>query len=324
MAPPLTEAQRKGFFMTVAEKKAPAVESGGSVASLAPASVLGALYVIAAFFLVYHGIYYVWETYLGGGAEAGLLEKSLLLILTVGGIAAAALLYLRVVRSQHGVKAGVAFTLIYLFISFWIVYLVCRVVEAWITNTPVVGAVVAAVTAGFLLFYGWSRLQRESAQNWLRDVEDHGWFSPTTYKKGQGLKMRRGTMLGILLIVVSGLWVYSWKGGLVGGATWAINVPFLDPRDWELVLLRSPRIVGPLLILGLAVWFSYRLINYPRFADFLIATEAEMNKVSWASRKKLVQDTIVVLVTVILMAAFLFAVDMLWSVILRWIDVIKF
>ena len=32
--------------------------------------------------------------------------------------------------------------------------------------------------------------------------------------------------------------------------------------------------------------------------DFLIATEAEMNKVSWTTRKRLVKDTIVVLVTV--------------------------
>ena len=50
----------------------------------------------------------------------------------------------------------------------------------------------------------------------------------------------------------------------------------------------------------------------PTFADFLIATEAEMNKVSWTNRKRLVQDTVVVLVTVFLFTMFLFVVDILW------------
>ena len=59
-------------------------------------------------------------------------------------------------------------------------------------------------------------------------------------------------------------------------------------------------------------------MNYPAFADFLIATEAEMNKVSWTTRKKLVQDTIVVLVTLFLMTVFLLAVDILWIKILTW------
>ena len=53
-------------------------------------------------------------------------------------------------------------------------------------------------------------------------------------------------------------------------------------------------------------------MNVPTFADFLIATEAEMNKVSWTTRKRLMQDTIVVLVTVFLFTMFLFVVDIIW------------
>ena len=34
-----------------------------------------------------------------------------------------------------------------------------------------------------------------------------------------------------------------------------------------------------LLMAGL--WIGYRVVNLPSFADFLIAVEAEMNKVSW-------------------------------------------
>jgi len=45
----------------------------------------------------------------------------------------------------------------------------------------------------------------------------------------------------------------------------------------------------------------------------LIATEAEMNKVSWSTRRRLYQDTIVVLVTLAIMTLFLFVVDMFWG-----------
>jgi len=63
---------------------------------------------------------------------------------------------------------------------------------------------------------------------------------------------------------------------------------------------------------------AWRVVNWPVFADFLIATEAELNKVSWTTRKRLVQDTIVVLMTLVLMAVFLFVVDVAWGRILSW------
>ena len=40
-------------------------------------------------------------------------------------------------------------------------------------------------------------------------------------------------------------------------------------------------------IIGL--WAGYRMVNWPVFADFLIAVEAEMNKVSWPSWNELVR-----------------------------------
>ena len=61
------------------------------------------------------------------------------------------------------------------------------------------------------------------------------------------------------------------------------------------------------------MWLAWRTVNYPTFADFLIATEAEINKVSWASRRSLVRDTIVVLTALALMTVFLFLVDLFWG-----------
>ena len=80
-----------------------------------------------------------------------------------------------------------------------------------------------------------------------------------------------------------------------------------------------PAAVG--LVLG---WVIFRLVQYPPFVEFLIATEAEMNKVSWTSRDDLYRATTVVLVTVTLMAVFLFGVDWLWANLLSLLGVLKF
>jgi preprotein translocase SecE subunit len=91
----------------------------------------------------------------------------------------------------------------------------------------------------------------------------------------------------------------------------------------QLTLLPQLRFSLPLLLLALTFWIGWRLVNFPAFADFLIATEAELNKVSWTSRKKLVQDTIVVLITVFMMTVFLFVADVVWSKLLQGIGVLQ-
>lgn len=83
-----------------------------------------------------------------------------------------------------------------------------------------------------------------------------------------------------------------------------------------ITLLPGVQYTLPLLLLAGSLWLAWRVVNMPAFADFLIATEAELNKVSWTTQKRLVQDTIVVLVTVVLMAVFLFCMDWAWKVIL--------
>lgn len=89
-----------------------------------------------------------------------------------------------------------------------------------------------------------------------------------------------------------------------------------------LTLLPSIQFTVPLLLILGSLWLAWRAVNMPAFADFLIATEAEMNKVSWTTQKKLVQDTIVVLITVLLMAIFLFVVDYAWKVVLQPLGVL--
>ena len=65
-----------------------------------------------------------------------------------------------------------------------------------------------------------------------------------------------------------------------------------------------------------------RLVHVPTFADFLIATEAEVNKVSWPTRNQLVQATGVVLVFMVFVTLFLFVSDALWQYALTAIGVL--
>ena len=85
-----------------------------------------------------------------------------------------------------------------------------------------------------------------------------------------------------------------------------------------LTLLPAVRYTLPLLLLAASMWLAWRVVNFPPFADFLIATEAELNKVSWTTKPRLIQDTIVVLAVTALLAIFLFAMDQTWRVVLSW------
>jgi len=71
----------------------------------------------------------------------------------------------------------------------------------------------------------------------------------------------------------------------------------------------------PGLLVLASGWFSYRIVNIPGIADFLIAVEAEMNKVSWPTRMELFRASLVVLFCIIAIAALLYSYD----IVLRWI-----
>jgi preprotein translocase subunit SecE len=138
-----------------------------------------------------------------------------------------------------------------------------------------------------------------------------GWFGAfmanlvraDRYKPLQGRHARLATAIGLGAVVALGLLQLYYTLGDY-------------PRMTQLAV---PAVLG--VVLG---WLVYRVVEYPPFVEFLIATEAEMNKVSWTSRDELKRATAVVLVTVALMAVFLFGVDFLWQFLLRMIGVLRF
>jgi preprotein translocase subunit SecE len=66
------------------------------------------------------------------------------------------------------------------------------------------------------------------------------------------------------------------------------------------------------VFVGISVLMLW-IVNQPRSADFMIATESEMKKVSWSSRRELIGGTKVVIVTTLLMALTLGAVDLAFN-----------
>jgi preprotein translocase subunit SecE len=118
------------------------------------------------------------------------------------------------------------------------------------------------------------------------------WLSPAIYKRTQGKRVRQSTAL---LIVV-----WGWFG------CWTLSTgPLMDST-------REVRVGVPVVMAAVIAWLAFRLVNLPQFADFLIAVEAEMKKISWPSLQECFRAAGVVIATMFLLALILFLYDRFW------------
>ena len=121
------------------------------------------------------------------------------------------------------------------------------------------------------------------------------------YKRSQGRIARQVTFATLAI------------GFLLG--SWRLSVYLGSERD----LLR----IGlPVLLASFGLWMAFRLVNLPAFADFLIAVEAEMNKVSWPTRSELIRSSLVVIFCIFFLAFVLYAYDLFWSSLLHLLKVV--
>ncbi len=138
-------------------------------------------------------------------------------------------------------------------------------------------------------------------------------LSPGLYKRSQGRIARQLTFAAIAIAVAVGCWRLE-----VALQTWEWV------RNWAKGMEVTVTVLAPIVALAVfapLIWICYRVVNIPRFADFLIAVEAEMNKVSWPSRTELIRASLVVLFVVFLLAAVLFSYDLLWEYIFDLIGI---
>ena len=486
--------------MAVAVKNAPVSAAPSPFDRMAVVSLVGAAYVIVSLGIVFAVLPYLWRTATGLTGIGGDVLLGLIMVAVATGLA---VLGARLIgpKQPAGARAGI-FAGIVLFL---VVLLLTRWASLWLeygvynnhlfgASGPTVGLALTGLIGLALLAGEVYLFFRPEAEKWLIRLEGQGWFSATAYKGLQGQRVRRGTILGLLLIAGSGVYTMINNGFLRRlPDSWSLNVPFtgvmsveypgdaapllkelpasekgqvrivakgdsvfaegavvsqqafraavkecidqsaglsaeakdrlkqeLDKKDvteilnlpgaseaataaigslalatlppaglpaaelrvdqytlrnvnddlkqkykrvadpgysdlkqdavvpatvfddaaakltredekpkstppfaatgpvsyTPLTLLPALQYTLPLLLLAASLWGAWRVVNFPPFADFLIATEAELNKVSWTTRRRLIQDTIVVLVTTFLLALFLFLMDQTWRFVL--------
>jgi preprotein translocase SecE subunit len=411
--------------------KTPESTSRGPLDRLHVGVFAGVVYVLGSLAILFRLLPWFWFDQLGldRGSPTAFAGSVIVGLLVAGALG---YLGMRLLGPQPtpGIKAGIFTTLVCLLLIVLLTRWASLYVESWVYESRAIGE-----TTGILITAGVGLVLLAIATRFvflaptfgskMVAFEEQGWFGTRSFKRSQGQKVRRGTILGILILAGCGIYSLNAHGSLKGTDDWAVNIPFtgkatitalndavvtlgptLAPREPEgtpqtldawvrdtrptvdlatfrdknndlkahyvkidqpndaaetfeqgqvvpkdvydkvrrsivdkkekeptiktpepatgvisyqhLTLLPHVRYTLPIVLAALSLWFAWRIVNVPSFADFLIATEAELNKVSWTTRRRLVQDTIVVLVTVILFTVFLFVVDVAWGKILSW------
>lgn len=121
-------------------------------------------------------------------------------------------------------------------------------------------------------------------------------LSASIYKRNQGRITRQVTFAAVAAVLALGLWQLS-----------------------SLLASRGPtyQFAVPGLLLVASLWVTYRLVNVPAVADFLIAVEAEVNKVSWPSRTELFRASMVVIILIFVLGFILAGYDLIWATLFR-------
>lgn len=116
------------------------------------------------------------------------------------------------------------------------------------------------------------------------------------YKPGQGKYTRLGSGLSVVAIVAVGCYLLF---------------KMLVASD---VSLWISTMVPTVIVVACGV-FLYWLLNKPSVADFLIASEGELKKVNWSSRKEVAVSTLIVIIVVLVMAALLGMTDFVFQLV---------
>ena len=176
----------------------------------------------------------------------------------------------------------------------------------------------------------------------------------TLYKKGQGYWTRIGTAAGAaLLIALTAFNLYRFVPIILNlqapesyqtevtrlqkaldaappAQKVELNRQLVDAQGAQGRAAEAARKRGQMIGVTVAVLFgagmslwAWRLMNRPTNADFLIATDSEMKKVNWTSRKDLIGSTKVVIIFMFMIAIFLFVVDIVFGTFFWSINVLR-
>lgn len=123
------------------------------------------------------------------------------------------------------------------------------------------------------------------------------------YKSGQGYWTRMMTAIAVMTFTL-------------GFAVWFNDKLLFKLMENEKneMYWQAGIVAGTFLVVGGLLWW---LLNKPKIADFMIATENEMKKVNWPSRQAVIGLTWIVIAGTFMIAAILFVSDTGFTVLFR-------
>jgi len=128
----------------------------------------------------------------------------------------------------------------------------------------------------------------------------HSLLRTDIYKRSQGRITRQVTCIAI------------WVIFFLGASRLFSIMPSAQP---------ALKYAVPVVLLAAGLWIGYRAVNDPNFADFLIAVEAEMNKVSWPTRTELIRASLVVIILIFGLAGVLYVYDVVLSLFFTYVGI---
>lgn len=131
----------------------------------------------------------------------------------------------------------------------------------------------------------------------------------TIYKPGQGYWTRMMSAIALgLLVLMGGNWLQAQFANVrIGGA--------------EPIYTRAAIFTIIVLIFGV---LGYWLIGTkPRVVDFMVATEAEMKKVNWSSKREIIGSTWVVIGFTVFIGILCFIFDFVFQNLFQWVGVLE-
>jgi len=123
------------------------------------------------------------------------------------------------------------------------------------------------------------------------------------YKHGQAGYTRMGSAVGLALIVAIACYKLYER---------LMDMTWIESKNTRMMVATMvPSAV--FVILGFLI---YLLVNKPAVSDFLIASEGEVKKVNWSSRKEIAVSTFIVIVVVAIVSVILGVADLFfqWSI----------
>ncbi len=137
------------------------------------------------------------------------------------------------------------------------------------------------------------------------------------YKQDQGRYARLAAFWSLAILIFYGC--TSLYTELIGRFKQTLGVPLVKelPRIPVLGLsLNAAMLITTVVLLG-SVLVLYRYLERPKSADILIDTEAELRKVTWPTMPEAMRSSVVVIICVLFLMAFLAGAD--W-VLGKWAD----